>query len=85
MNNEQVRRRSALTGPGLRQPCANVRQRLELTRLDDVLHEAPLRAGGIPGQPGPDTPAEPGVPAPEQPTEPGSPTLPDEPPPDPVV
>ncbi len=42
------------------------------------------RAGGIPGQPGPDTPAEPGLP-PEQPAEPGSPTLPDQPPPAPVV
>ena len=34
------------------------------------------QAGGIPGQPDPDTP---------QPTEPGVPTLPDEPPPAPVV
>jgi len=85
MNNEPVRMSSALGGSGLRQPCAKVWPRLELTRLDDVLHETPLRAGGIPGQPGPDTPAEPGVPPPEQPTEPGSPTLPDEPPPDPMV
>ncbi|MCF4998042.1 hypothetical protein GIW70_12850 [Pseudomonas syringae] len=35
-------------------------------------------AGGIPGQPDPDTPNE-------QPTEPGEPTLPDEPPPAPVA
>lgn len=33
-------------------------------------------AGGVPGQPDPDTP---------QPTEPGSPTVPDEPPPAPVA
>ncbi|MCY1395951.1 hypothetical protein D3C87_2006830 [compost metagenome] len=36
-------------------------------------------AGGIPGQPDPDTPQ------PAQPTEPGEPTLPDEPPPAPVA
>ena len=35
-------------------------------------------AGGIPGQPDPDTPNE-------QPVEPGEPTLPDEPPPAPVA
>ena len=35
-----------------------------------------LHAGGIPGQPDPDTP---------QPTEPGVPTVPDEPPPAPVA
>ncbi|OPG75316.1 hypothetical protein B1218_32495 [Pseudomonas ogarae] len=35
-------------------------------------------AGGIPGQPDPDSPNE-------QPTEPGEPTLPDEPPPAPVA
>ncbi|NWA01535.1 hypothetical protein [Pseudomonas gingeri] len=35
-------------------------------------------AGGIPGQPDPDTPNE-------QPTEPGEPVLPDEPPPVPVA
>ena len=35
-------------------------------------------AGGIPGQPDPDTPNE-------QPLEPGEPTLPDEPPPVPVA
>ncbi len=33
-------------------------------------------AGGVPGQPDPDTP---------QPSEPGSPTIPDEPPPAPVA
>ncbi|WP_223463174.1 MULTISPECIES: hypothetical protein [unclassified Pseudomonas] len=37
-----------------------------------------IPAGGIPGQPDPDTPNE-------QPNEPGEPTLPDEPPPAPVV
>jgi hypothetical protein len=38
-------------------------------------HTPPIHmAGGIPGQPDPDTPNE-------QPTEPGEPTLPDEPPP----
>jgi len=36
-------------------------------------------AGGIPGQPDPDTPS------PQQPTEPGVPTVPDEPPPAPVA
>ena len=36
----------------------------------------PAYAGGIPGQPEPDSP---------QPTEPGVPTLPDEPPPAPVA
>ncbi|MCQ6259272.1 hypothetical protein [Pseudomonas sp. Q11] len=38
-------------------------------------------AGGIPGQPDPDTPNE----QPFEPTEPGEPTLPDEPPPAPVA
>ncbi|AXP01716.1 MULTISPECIES: hypothetical protein [Pseudomonas] len=38
-------------------------------------------AGGIPGQPDPDTPNE----QPNDPTEPGEPTLPDEPPPAPVA
>ncbi|SEM35679.1 hypothetical protein SAMN04487857_101321 [Pseudomonas sp. ok272] len=36
------------------------------------------QAGGIPGQPDPDTPNE-------QPSEPGEPTLPDEPPPAPMA
>ncbi|MDE1165913.1 MAG: hypothetical protein PW845_11100 [Pseudomonas sp.] len=36
-------------------------------------------AGGIPGQPDPDTPQ------PNQPTEPGEPMIPDEPPPAPVA
>ncbi|NBA94593.1 hypothetical protein [Pseudomonas sp. R5(2019)] len=40
-------------------------------------------AGGIPGQPDPDTP-QPGDPD-QQPAEPGEPALPDEPPPAPVV
>ncbi|MBT2295519.1 hypothetical protein [Pseudomonas fluorescens] len=38
-------------------------------------------AGGIPGQPDPDTPNE----QPIEPSEPGEPTLPDEPPPAPVA
>ncbi|WP_347904473.1 hypothetical protein [Pseudomonas purpurea] len=37
-----------------------------------------ILAGGIPGQPDPDTPNE-------QPAEPGEPTLPDEPPPAPIA
>ncbi|MGC5702920.1 hypothetical protein J4P02_22185 [Pseudomonas sp. NFXW11] len=36
-------------------------------------------AGGIPGQPDPDTPQ------PQEPSEPGEPTLPDEPPPVPMA
>jgi len=44
-----------------------------------LAHPPLMHAGGIPGQPDPDTPA------PEQPTEPGEPTLPDEPPPAPVA
>lgn len=40
------------------------------------LAHPPMQAGGIPGQPDPDTP---------QPTEPGVPTIPDEPPPAPVA
>ncbi|AUG39513.1 hypothetical protein CXP47_06330 [Pseudomonas chlororaphis] len=39
----------------------------------------PSVAGGIPGQPDPDTPQ------PAEPNEPGEPTLPDEPPPAPVA
>lgn len=38
----------------------------------------PAQAGGIPGQPEPDSPYE-------QPTEPGEPMVPDEPPPAPVA
>lgn len=41
-----------------------------------LLAHPPMQAGGIPGQPDPDTP---------QPTEPGVPTIPDEPPPTPVA
>lgn len=41
-----------------------------------LLAHPPMQAGGIPGQPDPDTP---------QPTEPGVPTIPDEPPPAPVA
>ena len=43
-----------------------------------LLAHPPLHAGGIPGQPDPDT-------DPAQPQEPGVPTLPDEPPPAPVA
>ncbi|MBK5530133.1 hypothetical protein ACIOWE_09305 [Pseudomonas sp. NPDC087598] len=43
-----------------------------------LAHPSISMAGGIPGQPDPDTPNE-------QPTEPGEPTLPDEPPPAPVA
>ena len=43
-----------------------------------LLAHPPLHAGGIPGQPDPDT-------DPTQPQEPGVPTLPDEPPPAPVA
>ena len=42
---------------------------------------AHLHAGGVPGQPGPDTPQ----PGDTPPMEPGEPTLPDEPPPAPVA
>ena len=48
------------------------RSRGALVVAQDVI----AMAGGVPGQPDPDTP---------QPTEPGSPTIPDEPPPSPVV
>ena len=41
-----------------------------------LLAHPPMQAGGIPGQPDPDTP---------QPTEPGVPIIPDEPPPAPVA
>ena len=41
-----------------------------------LLAHPPMQAGGIPGQPDPDTP---------QPTEPGVPTIPVEPPPAPVA
>jgi len=41
-----------------------------------LLAHPPMQAGGIPGQPAPDTPP---------PTEPGVPTIPDEPPPAPVA
>lgn len=41
-----------------------------------LLAHPPMQAGGIPGQPDPDTP---------QPTEPGVTTIPDEPPPAPVA
>ena len=41
-----------------------------------------LEAGGLPGQPDPDTPSPtPG----EQPTEPGEPVIPDQPPPTPMA
>jgi hypothetical protein len=50
---------------------------------DQDEYGVPLMAGGIPGQPGPDTPAEPG--SPDLPTEPGEPLLPDQPPPAPVA
>lgn len=40
-----------------------------------------VQAGGIPGQPDPDTPNE----DPTDPCEPGEPTLPDEPPPVPMA
>jgi len=40
-------------------------------------------AGGIPGQPEPDTPDEPVLP--DQPTEPGEPLLPDQAPPVPMA
>lgn len=43
-----------------------------------LLAQPQYLAGGIPGQPEPDTPNE-------QPTEPGEPVLPDEPPPAPVA
>lgn len=44
-----------------------------------LLAQPQIQAGGIPGQPDPDTPQ------PNEPTEPGIPTLPDEPPPAPVA
>ncbi|MET1080893.1 MAG: hypothetical protein ABWY06_23010 [Pseudomonas sp.] len=77
--------------PGLIDPCSPPRfaAMLAIQAASDVHDSWPEEtgrwlAGGIPGQPGPDTPAEPGLP-PEQPAEPGSPTLPDQPPPAPVV
>jgi hypothetical protein len=45
-----------------------------------LAHPQANMVGGIPGQPGPDEPVDN-----PQPTEPGSPTVPDEPPPAPVV
>ncbi|KMM83680.1 hypothetical protein SAMN04490203_1082 [Pseudomonas taetrolens] len=59
--------------------------RAQLARLEpnqvgvlawSLLAQPQMNAGGIPGQPDPDTP---------QPTEPGVPTVPDEPPPAPVA
>ncbi|KTC59300.1 MULTISPECIES: hypothetical protein [Pseudomonas] len=44
----------------------------------DLLPELNVVGGGIPGDPGPDTPFP-------EPTEPGGPTVPDEPPPAPVA
>lgn len=50
-----------------------------------LLAQPPLmHAGGVPGQPDPDTPAPP-QPGDNPPMEPGEPTLPDEPPPAPVA
>ena len=43
-----------------------------------LAHPSVAQAGGIPGQPDPESPHEP-------PTEPGEPPLPDEPPPAPVA
>ncbi|MDF2487399.1 MAG: hypothetical protein K0S77_21 [Pseudomonas sp.] len=43
-----------------------------------------LHAGGVPGQPDPDSP-QPAQPGDTPPMEPGEPTLPDEPPPAPVA
>ncbi len=53
-----------------------------ITLLSDAALDTWL-AGGIPGQPDPDTPEQPGVP--NQPVEPGEPTIPDQPPPAPVA
>lgn len=47
-------------------------------------HPHVLHAGGVPGQPDPDTP-QPPLPGDTPPMEPGEPTLPDEPPPAPVA
>ncbi|KJK17664.1 hypothetical protein ACIOVF_10940 [Pseudomonas sp. NPDC087612] len=47
-------------------------------------HPHILHAGGVPGQPDPDTPI-PAQPGDTPPMEPGEPTLPDEPPPAPVA
>lgn len=44
----------------------------------------PVQAGGVPGQPDPDSP-QPPQPGEDQPTEPGVPTLPDDIPPTPVA
>ncbi|WEK32144.1 MAG: hypothetical protein P0Y58_08070 [Candidatus Pseudomonas phytovorans] len=49
-----------------------------------LAHPLPMQAGGVPHQPGPDTP-QPPEPGETQPMEPGEPTLPDEPPPAPVA
>ncbi|EXF94704.1 hypothetical protein HK44_027620 [Pseudomonas fluorescens HK44] len=46
-----------------------------------LAHPPVAQAGGIPGQPDPDTPNE----QPTEPGEPGEPTLPDKPPPAPVA
>ncbi|MDD2048626.1 hypothetical protein [Pseudomonas putida] len=47
-------------------------------------HPHITQAGGVPGQPDPDTPDSP-QPGETPPMEPGEPTLPDEPPPAPVA
>ncbi|MBM3107628.1 hypothetical protein H8F21_26230 [Pseudomonas sp. P66] len=47
-------------------------------------HPYSVHAGGVPGQPDPDTPDQP-QPGENQPMEPGEPTLPDEAPPAPVA
>ncbi len=49
----------------------------------DEVSMAVRLAGGIPGQPDPDTPGEPVLP--DQPTEPGEPTVPDQAPPIPTA
>lgn len=49
-----------------------------------LLAHPQIHAGGVPGQPDPDTP-QPAEPGEHPPMEPGEPTLPDEPPPAPVA
>ncbi|MBM1182962.1 hypothetical protein SAMN04490192_4091 [Pseudomonas lundensis] len=62
--------------PSIRAQLANLEPNQVGMLAWSLLAHPPMQAGGIPGQPDPDTP---------QPTEPGVPTIPDEPPPAPVA
>ena len=62
--------------PSIRAQLANLEPNQVGMLAWSLLAHPQMQAGGIPGQPDPDTP---------QPTEPGVPTIPDEPPPAPVA